>query len=91
MGEESASVLMASSQSLNGGLLSLILSGTSRIDITPAVPISMGGYGQRAGKLSRSVNDRLFAKALYLSCGSARVAHDCDGLDLYSKRSGSMR
>lgn len=50
-----------------------ILSGTSRIDITPAVPISMGGYGQRAGKLSQSVNDRLFAKALYLSCGSARL------------------
>ncbi len=53
--------------------MSLLLSGTARTDITPAVPISMGGYGQRAGQLSRSVHDRLFAKALYLAKETARV------------------
>ena len=52
--------------------VSQLFSGTSRIDITPAVPISMGGYGQRAGQKSRAVNDRLFAKALYLANESAR-------------------
>jgi hypothetical protein len=53
--------------------MSQLLSGTSRIDITPAVPISLGGYGQRAQQKSRGVNDRLFAKALYLANESARL------------------
>jgi hypothetical protein len=57
---------------LKGVLLSQILSGSARIDITPEAPISMGGYGQRAGKLSRSVHDRLFAKALCLANETTR-------------------
>jgi hypothetical protein len=55
-----------------GDLLSRLLSETDRIDITPAVPVSMGGYGQRAEQLSRDVNDLLFAKALYLGSETAR-------------------
>ena len=50
-----------------------LVAGTSRIDITPTTPISMGGYGQRAQQKSRGVNDQLFAKALYLADGAARL------------------
>ncbi len=53
--------------------MSQLVSGSSRVDITPAAPISMGGYGQRAGRKSCGVNDRLFAKALYLANGESRL------------------
>ncbi len=47
--------------------------GASRIDITPDEPVSMGGYGQRAGKVSAGVYDALFAKALFLADGNTRL------------------
>lgn len=53
--------------------MSEILAGTSRIDITPAGPVPMGGYGQRAGRKCHGVSDRLFAKALYLANRSSRL------------------
>lgn len=53
--------------------MSQLFAGSSRIDITPEVPTSMGGYGQRADQESRGVHDRLFAKALYLSNETARL------------------
>ena len=43
--------------------------GTARGDITPREPMSMGGYGQRAGKLSEGVHDPLFVKVLILRKG----------------------
>lgn len=47
--------------------------GSARVEITPTVPISMGGYGQRAGQVSRGVHDPLFARALYLADGETRL------------------
>lgn len=43
-----------------------IMAGTARVDITPAGPISMGGFGQRT-TMSIGVHDPLHAKALFLS------------------------
>jgi hypothetical protein len=50
----------------------LFLAGTARGDITPRDPIPMGGYGQRAGKLSEGVHDPLFVKVLVLQMGARR-------------------
>jgi len=49
------------------------LAGTARCDITPQGPISMGGYGQRAGKLSEGVHDALYAKVLILKIDSTQL------------------
>ncbi len=49
------------------------LAGTARGDITPREPIPMGGYGQRAGKLSAGVHDPLFVKVLSLQKGEQRA------------------
>jgi hypothetical protein len=50
-----------------------IKAGTARVNITPAEPVSMGGYGQRAGLVSRGVHDPLWAKALYVENGQERL------------------
>jgi hypothetical protein len=50
-----------------------LMAGTARVDITPPGAVSMGGYGQRAGKVSRGVHDPLFAKALFLTDGRVRL------------------
>lgn len=42
------------------------LAGVAMQEITPESPISMGGYGQRAGQLSSGVHDPIFTKALYI-------------------------
>ena len=42
-------------------------------EITPRSPISMGGYGQRAGLLSSGIHDPLFTKALFLKQGGNRL------------------
>jgi hypothetical protein len=47
--------------------------GVALTEITPDRPIAMGGYGQRAGLLSKGVHDALFAKALYLTDGETRL------------------
>lgn len=49
------------------------LAGVARIDITPTVPVSLGGYGQRAGLLSQGVHDPLSATALYLQSSLSRL------------------
>lgn len=46
--------------------------GAARVDITPTVPILQAGFGQRTTP-STGVHDPLFAKALYLDDGRARV------------------
>jgi len=50
-----------------------LLAGSARGDITPREPISMGGYGQRAGILSEGVHDPLFVKVLVLQKEDKRV------------------
>jgi hypothetical protein len=50
-----------------------LLAGTARGDITPRDPIGMGGYGQRAGRLSEGVHDPLYAKVLYLQANGKRI------------------
>jgi hypothetical protein len=49
------------------------LAGVAIKEITPESPISMGGYGQRAGLLSSGVHDPLFTKALFLKQGENRL------------------
>lgn len=49
------------------------LAGVTKLEITPASPIAMGGYGQRAGLLSTGGHDPLFTKALYLVNGGTRL------------------
>lgn len=51
----------------------ILLAGAARLEITPQMPVSMGGYGQRAGLLSQGVHDPLYAKALYLQQGEERL------------------
>jgi len=50
-----------------------LMAGAARLEITPQMPVSLGGYGQRAGLLSQGVHDPLFAKALYLARGEERL------------------
>ena len=49
------------------------LAGTARGDITPREPVSMGGYGQRAGKLSAGVHDPLYVKVLVVQKEERRL------------------
>ena len=51
----------------------ILRAGTSRIEITPPDAMSMGGYGQRSGKLSKGVHDPLYAKALFLTDGIVKL------------------
>jgi len=53
-------------------MVSEIMAGTARVDITPAGPISMGGFGQRT-TMSIGVHDPLHAKALFLSSGKNKL------------------
>jgi len=50
-----------------------LFAGTARGDITPREPISMGGYGQRAGSLSEGVHDPLYVKVLVLQSEVRRL------------------
>jgi neutral ceramidase len=50
-----------------------LLCGVAIQEITPQSPISMGGYGQRAGLLSTGIHDPLFTKALFLKRGKNRL------------------
>lgn len=47
--------------------------GTERVEITPKTAVSMGGFGQRSGKISQGVHDPLFAKALFLQMGEQKL------------------
>ena len=49
-----------------------LVAGAATTDITPPVGLAMGGYGARAG-VSRRVGDPLFARAVYLSDGTAEL------------------
>ncbi|GMW01342.1 MAG: hypothetical protein AMXMBFR84_24790 [Candidatus Hydrogenedentota bacterium] len=48
--------------------------GTAVRDITPQSPVPMWGYGDRHALLSKGVMDPLYAKALVLEAGEARIA-----------------
>jgi hypothetical protein len=50
-----------------------VLAGVAMQEITPEYPISMGGYGQRAGQLSEGVHDDLYVKALFFQNGDTKV------------------
>ncbi len=54
--------------------------GFAQIDITPAKPMPMWGYGARHNHLSEGVRDPLFAKAIVIDVGEEKVA--LVGLDL---------
>jgi len=50
-----------------------LIAGWGGVDITPPGPITMGGFGQRAGSVSTGVHDPLTARALYLRSGKSRL------------------
>jgi hypothetical protein len=57
----------------------LILSGglyvaTSRVDITPSVPLPLGGYTERGSKLSGPGGDRLYARTVLFLAGTTKIA-----------------
>jgi hypothetical protein len=54
--------------------------GFAQVDITPTKPTPMWGYGARHDALSEGVRDPLFAKAVVVDVGEAKVA--LVGLDL---------
>ncbi len=54
--------------------------GTARRDVTPKEPVPMWGYGDRHDKLSQGVMDPLYAEALVMNLGGAKLA--IVGLDL---------
>ncbi len=50
----------------------VLQAGVARVDITPDVPVEMGGYGARKG-LSERVHDRIFARAIAFESGGHRL------------------
>lgn len=48
--------------------------GFAKVNLTPAFPISMGGYGSRRGKLYTSVRDSIFVRAIVIHNGVQKVA-----------------
>jgi neutral ceramidase len=54
--------------------------GVARRDVTPREPVPMWGYGARHDRLSAGTLDPLFADALVISAGGAKIA--VVGLDL---------
>ncbi len=50
----------------------ILRAGVARIDITPDLPVEMGGYGARKG-LSEGVHDRIFARVIAFQSGENRM------------------
>ncbi|MGC8642482.1 MAG: neutral/alkaline non-lysosomal ceramidase N-terminal domain-containing protein [Isosphaeraceae bacterium] len=65
--------------------------GSARVDITPKVPVALGGYAGRKG-LSRGVHDRLFARVVaFEQNGHRLVLVSTDLLGLYGSTSETIR
>ena len=68
------------------GLAADFMAGTARLEITPPVGYSMGGYGARKG-VSTGVHDSLFVTALVLKTDKEALAFiTCDLVTAYSQR-----
>ena len=52
----------------------MLQAGAARVDLTPRRPVPLAGYGDRHGRLSTGVHDRISAKALMLDNGRERLA-----------------
>ncbi len=50
----------------------ILRAGIARVDITPDLPVEMGGYGARKG-LSEGVHDRIFARAIAFESSGNRL------------------
>lgn len=48
--------------------------GFAKVNLTPAVPTSMGGYGKRRGKLFTSVRDSIYVRAIVVNNGKQKIA-----------------
>jgi dienelactone hydrolase len=68
----------AASPEAAGSAASLLKAGAARVDITPDLnkfkKLSLGGYGDRFGKYAEGVHDPIFARALVIQRGDAKVA-----------------
>jgi hypothetical protein len=61
----------------------VLRAGIARVDITPNLPVAMGGYGARKG-MSEGVHDNIFARAIAFESGGKRlvmVSYDLVGLN----------
>ena len=68
------------------GLAADFMAGTARLEITPPVGYSMGGYGARKG-VSTEVHDSLFVTVLVLKTNKESLAFiTCDLVIAYSQR-----
>ncbi|MEN6576287.1 MAG: neutral/alkaline non-lysosomal ceramidase N-terminal domain-containing protein [Phycisphaerales bacterium] len=68
----SATILLADSSQFTPEVLGGLKAGASRIDITPAKPVKMSGYGSRKD-LSTGVHDPLSARVLAFEAGDRRL------------------
>lgn len=48
--------------------------GFSKVNMTPATPIALAGYGNRRGQAYSRVRDSIFVRAMVIDNGTARVA-----------------
>lgn len=48
--------------------------GRGRVDITPDVPLPLGGYTERGSKLSVPGGDHLFARTVFFQSGKTKIA-----------------
>jgi neutral ceramidase len=48
--------------------------GSSKVDITPNVPLPLGGYTERGTKLSVPGGDHLFARTVFFQSGKTKIA-----------------
>lgn len=48
--------------------------GFAKVNLTPAGPTSMGGYGKRRGKLFTSIRDSIYVRAMVVNNGKQKVA-----------------
>lgn len=48
--------------------------GFSKVNLTPAKPVSTAGYGKRLGKLYQAVHDSIYVRTMIIDNGKERVA-----------------
>ncbi|HEX7899780.1 MAG TPA: neutral/alkaline non-lysosomal ceramidase N-terminal domain-containing protein [Planctomycetota bacterium] len=66
-------ILLAGCSSTTAAPPPELLAGVGMVDLTPARPVPLGGYGARQGKPMEGVHDPVYAKALWLETPTARV------------------
>jgi neutral ceramidase len=70
----------------------VVKAGFSKVDITPTEPVELCGYGFYLQRVFRRVHDPLYARALAIEMGAARVLIiSCDLVGLSSKAAEAIK